>query len=115
MLKARTELRRLLLVPLLCVSGLAFANEEVESGSPNAFEDGMGRRASLEFSWEPEAGLDTGGELGFMEVEAALPVWGGRLSESWRYGFRLNYKASEFTLPEIVPIDGEQASVSVGG
>lgn len=105
MLKAPTELRLLLLIPLLSVSGLALANEEIEGGSPNAFEDGMGRRAVLEFSWEPEASLDVGGDLGFMEVDAALPVWGGRLSESWRYGFRLNYKASGFTLPEIVPID----------
>lgn len=44
--------------------------------------------------------------MGFMEIDVALPVWGGRLSDSWLYGFRLNYEASEFSLPDIVPVDG---------
>ncbi|MFZ4763544.1 MAG: hypothetical protein ACOYMN_01220, partial [Roseimicrobium sp.] len=95
------------LLALLSATSLLMAQNEAETGSPNAFDDGRGPLTSLEFSWEPKAGLDAGGEVGFWDVDVALPVWGGRLSDSWRYGLKLNYEASEFSLPTLVPFDGD--------
>ena len=94
---------------LLCLTLPAFvsANEEIESGSANPFADAMGRKAMVDVMYEPEADLEKGGEFSYRDVELAVPVYGGRLTDAWFYGFRAWYRLSEFELPASVPHDGD--------
>ncbi len=86
---------------ILVVSSLGVCAGEEEkvagdSGSPNSFGEAIGRQATLEFSYEPSADLDAGGDFSYWDARVSAPVFGGRITDSWFYGFRLRYRLSEF-------------------
>jgi hypothetical protein len=56
----------------------------------------MGRQARLDYSWEPEADLDSAGAFSYWDVTLSAPIYGRKLGTNWIFGARLRYRFSEF-------------------
>ena len=67
-----------------------------DSGSPNAFGEAIGRQATLEFTFEPTSDLDAGGDFSYWDTRISVPIFGGKITDSWFYGIRSRYRLSEF-------------------
>ena len=75
-------------------------SEKLDNNGPNSFSESIGRQATLEFSFEPEADLATGGGFTNWDTRLSAPLFGKRLGENWVIGARLRYRFSEIDWTE---------------
>ncbi len=68
----------------------------MDEGGPNSFSESIGRQATLEFSYEPEADLAAGGAYSYWDMRLSAPLFGKRIGEDWIFGARLRYRLSAF-------------------
>jgi hypothetical protein len=87
---------------LLCLVSISYGEtlaEEEQLGAskaPSAFDEVMGRRAMLDYSFEPESTLADNATFTYWDVRLSTPVYGRRLSPSWIFGARFRYRIAEF-------------------
>lgn len=52
----------------------------------------------MDFLWEPEAGLDRGGEVEFFQARLGVPIFGQKVGEDWIWGLRTRYEFSSLEI-----------------